>query len=96
MCYVERSLHVRLPEVLASKMDRFAEAEGMTQSELVRQALRFYFGQVTKEAAETVSREVRPKLAASGVDEHKAEDWYKRGRPKRKQRKPLRAGANCG
>jgi len=90
MCYMERSLHVRLPEVLAAKLDRFAEAEGMTQSELVRQALRSYFASAVKEAAETVSREVQPKLAAAGIDEGKAADWYKRERGKNKQAKRLK------
>lgn len=95
ICYMERSLHVRLPEVLAAKLDRFAEAEGMTQSELVRQALRSYFAQTVKEAAETVSGEIRPKLAAAGIDEHKAEAWYKRERRKNKHPKHVEAGANC-
>jgi hypothetical protein len=84
MCYMERSLHVRLPEVLAAKLDRFAEAEGMTQSELVRQALRFYFANTVKAATETVSREIQPKLPTDGIDEDKAGDWYKLERGKRK------------
>lgn len=95
LCYMERSLHVRLPEVLAAKVDRFAEAEGMTQSELVRQALRSYFASTLREATEAVSREIQPKLAAAGIDEDKASDWYKRERRKRKPGKPLGAGANC-
>lgn len=95
MCYMERSLHVRLPEVLAAKLDRFAENEGMTQSELVRQALRSYFAMTLRETTEAVSRKIQPKLAAAGIDEVKAADWYKRERKRRKPRKPLGAGTNC-
>lgn len=95
MCYMERTLHVRLPEVLAAKVDRFAEAEGMTQSELVRQALRSYLAQAVREAAETVSREVQPKLAAVGIEENKAEGWYKRERRKGRNPKHVEAGVNC-
>ncbi len=95
MCYVERSLHVRLPEVLAAKLDRFAEAEGMTQSELVRQALRSYFASAIRDATAAVSREVQPKLAAIGVDEDNAARWYKGERRKRKESGRLETGANA-
>jgi metal-responsive CopG/Arc/MetJ family transcriptional regulator len=94
MCYVERSLHVRLPEVLAAKLDRFVEAQGMTQSELVRLALRSYFASTVNVAAETISREIQRKLAAAGVNENNVEEWYKSERRKNKQHsKDVKASA---
>jgi predicted transcriptional regulator len=95
LCYMERSLHVRLPEVLAAKLDRFAEAEGMTQSELVRQALRAYLAASVRDSATAISHEIRPKLESEGVTEENAIAWYKKNRTAAKRSKTMRPGANC-
>jgi Arc/MetJ-type ribon-helix-helix transcriptional regulator len=75
-----RILSVQISEVLAAKIDRVAEREGMTQSELVRNALRLYLSQVFREAADAISHEVRPPLEAENVTEANVTTWYKRQR----------------
>ncbi len=75
--YMERALNVRVPEVLAGKVDRLAKSEGMTQSEFVR-AFREYIGKLMRESAKTIAREMRPMLDAEGVTEENVADWYKK------------------
>ena len=94
MSYMDRSITIRIPEVLAAKIDRLAAVDGMTTSELVRQALRVYISSVMQNAFETVSREVAPALKAEGVTAETAESWYKAQR--KKKGKSLQAtGVNC-
>lgn len=78
MYYMERALNVRVPEVLAGKVDRLAKAEGMTQSEFVRAALREYIAKLMHESAATITSEVRPLLEAEGVTEENVVAWYKK------------------
>lgn len=82
---MERSITIRLPEVLAAKVDRLAQAEGMTQSELVRQALRLYLSHTFREIADGIAREIRPQLDAEGVTEDNVAARYKQER----KRKPV-------
>lgn len=93
---MERSIHVRLPEVMAAKMDRYAKAEGMTQSELVRQALRVFFAASVQDAAQTISQNLAASMRDEGVTEETATSWYKQ-EAKKRGRKPAQSGgrANC-
>ena len=97
MYYVDRAINVRVPETLAVKIDRLAKAEGMTQSEFVRAALREYIAKLIRESASTIARELRPMLDAEGVTEENVVDWYKKqfrkGRKNSTGGKPAQPGA---
>ena len=88
---MERTIQVRLPDVLARKLDRFSKAEGMNNSELVRQALRFYFAQNYERALREGAQDLRPGLDRLGVTAESAEHWYKKQRKKTKEL----TGAGC-
>lgn len=81
-----RVVHVQLPVVLADKLDRLAASDGATTSEIVRQALRQYLSARFEQAANDVSRIIRPLLEADGVNEDNVEQWYKKTRKQAKDK----------
>lgn len=80
---MDRILTVRIPDVLLGKMERVAAAEGMTQSELIRAAMRMYFANMLREDVAAISAVVRPQLEAEGITQDNVEEWYKQERKKK-------------
>ena len=60
-------ISISVPEVLAEELDRMAEEEGVSKSELVRLMARSYRRERAEEALFRLQRELGPGLRAAGI-----------------------------
>ena len=60
-------ISISVPEVLAEELDRMAEEEGVSKSELVRLMVRSYKRDRAEEAFLRLQRELGPGLRAAGI-----------------------------
>jgi Arc/MetJ-type ribon-helix-helix transcriptional regulator len=61
-------ISISVPEKLAEELDRMAEEEGVSKSELVRLMVRSYKRERAEEALFRLQRKFGPRLRAAGIE----------------------------